>query len=273
MAQNQNLGRGFGLGLGLNRMDRRQLRQGAAGGNLSDVLAQNQGLAGRLQSGFGRSGQYADQARGRLAGRLGVDQNQLPGAPAAPAPPNLDSGIPTPQPPAPPTGGTLADLLKQYQAPTPDAQTGLQNYLTSSLSRLQSGPPQPSYQDMFQRWMDTANTGAKQQAAQLNEAFGSQGARYGSDILNAQSQLRQKQTQDLATMADQIGTGLNQQRVSEANQLGGLGTNLANIQAGQQENAMQRLYADFIRRSQPPPLLGGAAQFASQPGFGDTVSY
>ena len=274
---NPYLGRGFGLHLGLNPQDRRSLRQAAMGGTLNQL---DPTLSSKLSSAFGRSGQYADAQRGRLASKLGVDQGLLPGVPQmntgggyqTPAAPPAASPTPPAATGAPTGGGTLADLLKQYQPPDTQAGGGAQSYLTAGLSRL-NAIPTPSYQDMFQRWMDTANRGAEQQAAQLNEAFGSRGARYGSDVLNAQRDLRQRQTQDLAQAADQIGMGLNAARVNEQGQLLNTGTNLAQIQSQTQENALQRLFQDFLRRTAPPPLLPGAAQYATSGAGGDIVAY
>jgi len=185
--------------------------------------------------------------------------NPTPAAPAA-APPAPN---PTPQ-------MTLPQMLQQFVVPQSPQMAGMQNYLSQGFNRL-GALPTPSYEDMFSRWMTTANREADRQAADLTEAFGARGARYGGDILNAQRDLRERNTQNIATMADTISRGLNQDRVNEQGQLGQLSLGAGQLDQSRLDNAMQYLFADYLRRTSPPPLLVAAGQYASTPGYGDTI--
>src|SRR5262249_19875059 len=143
-------------------------------------------------------------------------------------------------PPNPSTPMSLQDFLKQFQGPESPGVTAaadaaqaamrspsglataqgslnappsaLQSYLTQGLSRV-NALPQPTFQEMYQNWRTVADREAARQAANINEAFGTQGARYSQDLLNTQRDLRERQTQDLALAANQIEQQLEQQRV------------------------------------------------------------
>lgn len=237
-----------------------QARQAQARGTLENRQAV---LQGRLANGNVNERQ-GNRITSRL-GKLGAVLNP----PTTPTP-TVPGAAPTPQPAPVANAGTTQDLLSAYQTPQPQGLPELGNFATQGLSRL-NAIPTPSYQDMFQRWLDVANREAGRQSAAITESFGARGGRYGSDILQAQSDLRQKQTQDIGTMADTIQKGLNEQRTGEIGQLGTLGLNVAQQQQAANEAAMQRLFADFLRRTSPPPLLGPAATYSQAPGYGDTV--
>lgn len=135
-------------------------------------------------------------------------------------------------------------LLQNYTQAVPSIA---QAYL-NSFNR--GGPLNvPSYQEMYGSWSNLANRETGRQAAQLGEAFGSQGARYSSDLLGAQSQLRENLGQQLQVNSGQLLQNLRGQQFNEA-------ASLAGLQAGLGEAGMSRMFQDFLRQTSPPPLFG-----------------
>ena len=144
--------------------------------------------------------------------------------------------------------GTGNALLDKYAIPFPSVGAA---YLRSF---NRGGPIDiPSFQELYGSYRDVAEREAGRQASKITESFGSQGARYSSDLLNAQGRLRSDMQSNLQNQAGQFLTGLRQQQFGEASALG-------NLQYGISEAAMARLFQDFLRRSSPPPfynLAGG----------------
>jgi len=154
---------------------------------------------------------------------------------------------------------TLAQLMQFYSAGTPPVAGALEkNLLKGGILDM------PSFNELFGSYRDVANREAGRQAANINDAFGSQGGRYSSALLNAQSNLRERTTQDLANQASQYQLQLRQQQAGEVGALAGL-------QAGIGENAMTRMFQDFLRRTSPPPLLGQASDYFGSFGQPATV--
>lgn len=155
------------------------------------------------------------------------------------------------------SGSSLQGLLNQYSVPIPDIA---QAYMRS----FQRGGPIdiPSYQELYGSYRDVAERETGRQAGQINNAFGSQGARYSSDLLNAQGRLRSDLASNLQNQSGQFLTGLRQQQFGEA-------SGLANLQYGIEEAGMARLFQDFLRRTSPPPLFGaGQGYNPPQPTYG-----
>jgi hypothetical protein len=146
--------------------------------------------------------------------------------------------------------GTLATLLPGYEPPQSDLATAY-------LSNLKGGIiDMPTFQEMYQSYSDVANQQAQRAGASITEAFGSQGARYGSDLLRAQSQNQQDLASQLRSAASQFQLGLRGQQANEIN-------SALQYQTGRDVLGMSYLWQDYLRRTSPPPLLGAAA---SQPG-------
>lgn len=147
------------------------------------------------------------------------------------------------------SGSSLQGLLSQYSVPVPDIA---QAYMRS----FQRGGPidVPSYQELYGSYRDVAQREANRQAASMTEAFGSQGARYSSDLLANQGRLRENLASDLQNQSGQFLTGLRNQQFGEAQSLAGL-------QYGISEAGMARLFQDFLRRTSPPPLMGAGLGF------------
>jgi hypothetical protein len=112
----------------------------------------------------------------------------------------------------------------------------------------------PSYQELYGSYRNVAEKETNRQAANLTEAFGSQGARYSSDLLAGQGRLRQNLASDLQNQSGQFLTGLRGQQFNEAQSLG-------NLQYGISEAGMARLFQDYLRQTSPPPLFGAGSGY------------
>src|SRR5215831_17570533 len=119
------------------------------------------------------------------------------------------------------TGGgydpNLLGQLQQFSVPLPSVA---QSYLRS----FQRGGPidVPSYQELYGSYRNVAEREAGRQAANINEQFGSQGARYSSDLLASQGRLRENLFQDLTNQSGQFLQNLRQQQFGEASALANL---------------------------------------------------
>jgi hypothetical protein len=247
---------------------------------LQDRLAMLQGRRSGLEDilsggvGAGREKRLTRRI-GRIDKRIGRAESALDISQGVPAPPPVPPGGPS-APPPPPSAAplspqdALAQMLQGYTPPELSGAAASQNFYQQGLSRL-NALPQPSFEDMFSRYRQVAEREADRNAARITEAFGARGARYGSDLLNAQGDLRRKLTEDLGVQADAIQRGMEEQRNQSINTLGQFGYNQQQLQNSRQQNALAYLFADAIRRTGPPPLLAGAGQYASSFGPPTTV--
>lgn len=172
--------------------------------------------------------------------------NRPPDVPPGPTgPPGTGTGpAPVPTTGGPQSGpGTPADILNFYQAPLPPIVTAyMQNLQKGGFSDL------PSFNDLYGTYRATAEKETARRAAALKETYGSSGARYGSDLLGAESRLQENLGVDLAQQASQFLLGLRQEQFGEV-------SGMANLQYGASEAAMARMWEDFLRRTSPPPGL------------------
>lgn len=164
------------------------------------------------------------------------------------------------------------NMLGMYAAPVPVELQRLGQSSSAEMARAQGAQDMPTFADMFNRYLDVSNREAARSAAQINEAMGSRGARYGSDLTRAQSDLRQRQTQDIQNMAGQFTLGLENSRQGLLNLAGqGLsnvgGANMASWQSG-----LGMMRQDAAAAGAPGPLFGPAAAWGAQWGPGDTVA-
>jgi len=153
----------------------------------------------------------------------------------------------------------LQQLMQFYSAGTPPIAGALEKNLTKG-----GMLDMPGFNELFGSYQNIANTAASKQAANINEAFGSQGGRYSSAVSNAQTNLRERTTNDLANQAAQYQLQLRHQQGEEV-------AGLAGLEAGIGENAMARMFQDFLRRTSPPPLLGQSSDFFGSFGQPATV--
>lgn len=149
--------------------------------------------------------------------------------------------------------GTLEDMLKQYNS-------GFGDLTKAYLSKQGKGLiDAPSFQEMYNSYRQVGEQETQRQSAALNESFGSQGARYGSDVLRSQNNLRQEFGSKLLDKAGNLQLGLRQQQANEY-------VPFLESETNQRANALSYLNQDFLRRTSPPPLLSPATTYAG--GFG-----
>ena len=167
---------------------------------------------------------------------------------------------PVPTTGGPQTGtGTPSDILSFYSAPMPPIVNAyMQNMLKGGFSDL------PSFNDLYNTYRSTAEKETARQSAQLTETMGSSGGRYGSDVLGAQSRLRENLGVDLGQQATQFLMGLRQQQFGEVSAMG-------NLQYGANESGMAKMWEDFLRRTSPPPGLSNLYGMAQSYGLPATV--
>lgn len=264
--------------------DKRAFRMAARGGQLGTyfqdlpksyemfnklITSPGTEYTGRKAKRFGRLQDAAQQI-----GYVGRIDKYNPNAPsttpnAGNKPPVSNSpGSPPPGagiPPAVPA--TIEDMLKRmggYLGPTGQ---GIGNQITNMLSTGTNLTP--GYQNMFKNLLASHQDQAARGIAGLNEAFGARGARYGSDILNAQGDMRRQQTNDLNLAGDQLALQLMQ------NQQGllGLGQQSAGMEQQARENAMSRMFQEYLMQSQLPPIFQSMIGALSGLPQGDTLSY
>src|SRR6266576_1256487 len=99
------------------------------------------------------------------------------------------------------TGGssTTADMLGTYQAP-------LGSIADAYIRSMGRGGPLdiPSFQELYGSYRDVAEKETARRGATLTEAYGSQGARYSSDIARAQGGLQRDLATDLRNQSGQF---------------------------------------------------------------------
>jgi hypothetical protein len=159
--------------------------------------------------------------------------------------------------------------LGYYVPPVPQELQQLSQAGSSELQRAQGAQPMPTFEDMFNRYVDVSNTQAARSAAQINESMGARGARYGSDLVRAQADLRQRQSQDMMAQAGNFTLGLEQSRQGllglAGNALSGVGGGkMASWQAG-----MGGMQGAANAAASPGPMVGPAAGWAGQWGPGN----
>src|SRR5438477_314931 len=110
------------------------------------------------------------------------------------------------------TSGAQANLGRQiqgYEPPLPNISQAYLRNLSKGMIDL------PSFQEMYQSYRDVASQQAEKAGANITEAMGSQGARYGSDIMRQQGQLQRDLATDLRSQAANFQLGLRQQQAGE----------------------------------------------------------
>jgi hypothetical protein len=158
----------------------------------------------------------------------------------------------------------LQDIAKKYQIDMPPelVEAGKGAIETWQKSRDWQNS---AYEEQFNRLRQQSAEQGERGAAALAETYGTMGARYGTDIQQAQADMRRKQTIDLNAAGFDVRQGLNQQRLSEmAGAMGAMqnvGVSKANIMTGGMEKAWQ----DYLMQMAPPPMwdemMGYATSF------------
>lgn len=156
--------------------------------------------------------------------------------------------------------GTTESMMGTYKAPYPDIMKAYMDNLTKG-GFLNT----PTFDEMFGSYKKVAEREAGRQSAQMTEALGSMGGgRLSTAQLNTQSKLRENTSMDLADKASQYQMMLRQQQAGEVLPLTSLA--FAGSEAG-----MGRMWADFMRRTSPPPLLDYLTQQTQSYGLPATV--
>lgn len=141
---------------------------------------------------------------------------------------------------------SLDELLRQY---TPGVVMGA-NQFTGSLTNR--NPNQvPGFTDIFENFRANILREGARGRADLAESFGSQGARYGSDIMRSNRDLGLE-------LAERLIGGAGTLRAQEASTAQAL-TSAATYGT---DPAMQRLWAEFLRRTSPSPFFDTASNYA-----------
>ena len=246
---------------------------------------------------------------------------QPPAAAPTPTPPPE-----TPIPPGPAAGPkpTLADIAQKYQIAMPeelkaagagamDVWNRVKDPLT--MDQLNAAVPDAmraagaaatdvyekskdwqnsAYEEQFNRLMQQSAEAGDINAAKIRESMGSMGARYGSDIMTSEADMRRKQTLDLQTAGFDVRQQLNaaRQRDQEMGLTGmnAYGTNVANVwenaQAGRRaemagamgamenvgaskgnimQSGMEKAWQDYMMQMAPPAMwdemMGYATSF------------
>jgi len=167
----------------------------------------------------------------------------------------------------------ILNNLNKFVAPVPAEMQQLSGAASTELKRAQGAQDMPTFSDMFNRYVDVSNRQAAQSAAQLNESMGSMGARYGSDVLRQQADLRQRQTQDIMQQAGNFTLGLEQSRQGLLNIAGQGLSDVGGAKYASWTGGVGNMYQDYMRNAAPPPLVGPAASMAGNYGPGSTVAY
>lgn len=158
------------------------------------------------------------------------------------------------------TGTDPSGMLGSYTAPLP-------SIITKYMENLSKGGflDAPGFNELFGSYKNVANQEADRQSAQITESLGSMGGgRYSSALLNKQGQLRKDTSNDLASKAAEYQLQLRQQQSGDI-----LGTGA--LAFGSNEAGMTRLWADFLRKTSPPPLLDYLSSTSAGYGLPATV--
>jgi|SRR5215468_4231496 len=163
--------------------------------------------------------------------------------------------------------------LNRFVAPVPKEMEQLGSAAGTEMQRAQGAQPMATFSDMFNRYVDVSNREAARNAAQIKESMGSMGARYGSDILRQQADLRQRQTQDIMNQAGNFTLGLEQSRQGLLNIAGQGLSDVGGAKYASWTGGVGNMYQDYLRNAAPSPILGPAASVPTSYGPGSTVAY
>lgn len=189
----------------------------------------------------------------------GVAENKPPVAPPTPGlPPDIGAPPVTPQ--------SFEDMLARMGGNL--GPTG-QQYNSQISGLLQNGGLAPGFGNMYKNLLALHQQEGDRNIASLNTAFGARGNRYGSDILNAQNDMRRQQTNEMNVQGDQLAMQLGQQQQG----LLGLGQQSAGMEQQAREAAANRMFQEYLARTSLPPIfqqmIGGLTGLPQN----DTIAY
>src|SRR5262245_48044706 len=258
--------KGLGLGLNLGAKRRTAFQTAAQAGTGQEWLAAHPHLQQRITNIQTRRPE--SQQATRLTSFISTGQTPwMNRGPTAGAQPPPAAPTPTP-PPAPPTstppGTSLADIAEKYQINIPEE---LKVAGAGAIKTWQDAQDwqNSAYEEQFNRLMQQSAREGDINAAKLREVYGSQGARYGSDIATSEADMRRKQTLDLLTAGFDVRQGLNQQRLAQMAGAMGAMENIGASKANIATTAMEKAWQDYALQQAPPPMwdemMGYATSF------------
>lgn len=257
---------GLGLGLNLGKKKQAAFQAAAQAGDVDTYLASHKRLGKRIEN-IQTKRPGSRQAR-RLTSFISTGQTPWKGGgagavppPAAPAP---TAPGPPPVPPPPGTKPTLADIAEKYRINMPEELIAAGKGAIETWNEAKNWS-NSAYEEQFNRLMQQSAEQGERGAAALAETYGSMGARYGSDIQQAQADMRRKQALDLQAAGFDVRQGLNQQRLAQmAGAMGALqtvGASKANIM----QSGMEKAWQDYMMQMAPPAMwdemMGYATSF------------
>lgn len=242
-------------------------RRATEAGTLNEFFANRPTTASAFQQKITTTNPNPSQMRAqRSAERGGFNYGTVTAPALAP------SGAPAP------VGGTgakplsLEELINTFSgggSVTNDSR----RYIDAQLNRLTQTPNMPSFEDMFGRYLKTANTELDRQVAGLREAFGSSGARYSTDLMRGEGDLRTQFGDKILTKADELMMGLEGLRGSEFGTAMQGRLSLDQLEQQRRQDAMNRMFLDMVRSGQLPPALAASLQTGAGFGAPDTLAY
>ena len=156
------------------------------------------------------------------------------------------------------TSNSLESLLQQFSTGNPGGLRAANQFI-GRIAGERSATGLPGFSDIFENFRGNILREANRASAGLSEAFGSQGARFGSDLLRSQGALRTEVAERLIGGAG----ALRQQQAAERQATVGTLLAPAELETRIRESAFQRLMAEFFRRTAPPPLLQALSNFST----------
>lgn len=168
----------------------------------------------------------------------------------------------TPTQPTLPTPISYGDYVGRYTLPAGRFENLFGDLLASQGPRLTNAPGVPTFEQMFEQFRKAQQFGRDQEIAGLGEAFGSRGARYGSDILQAQTNARSRFGVEDSVAANKFLMDLEGSRQNFLNLLMGGYGNASQLEEGRRALGETRAFADFIRQTGIPPLFGATVGYA-----------
>lgn len=193
-------------------------------------------------------GGYFDFSKGQAGGNV---------TPTSPSTPGVDNSGGTS---VPGTSGGGNDFMAMRDQLLNQFQTPLGSLYNAYMQSFGKGGPLaiPSFQDLYGSYRSVAEKETQRQTQALQEAFGAQGARYGSDILNAQSGLQRDLASNLQNQAGQFAVGLRSQQTQEM-------MPVAQAQQQAMNDAFNRLLLQYMQQTAPPTLFTGQPPQYQQP--------
>jgi hypothetical protein len=271
----------LGLGLGISRKKQTAWQSAAAAGTGADWLASHKKLARRV----GNLDPASTRAQ-RVASFTQTGQTPWmnPSTPTTSAPVAGTVDPSTPQQQGTPTGApgageqapnspmSMSDMAQKFAIKTPQEYEAVSNFAMGNLPKVAQFD-NSAYEEQFNRLMQQSNQEGDVNAAKIAEAYGSRGARYGSDIGRETADMRRKQTLDLMTKGYDVRQGLNDRRLQELQGTIGALQNIGTSKSNILTQGMQDMWKGYGIDMAPPATWDEMMKYATSFGPPDKVVY